>query len=146
MGYATGQDAFWGILKSYPTLRKGGGKRSMANAFKQFSIEKHHNAEVRYNGAVSFRTPERTTSVIPHIISTVPHQISPAKVTADLDILARDALLKWLGLGKRQKVHTSRVHLLVVWWGWRTHPVVAKVDSKLILDQFWDCILKQTGW
>lgn len=58
------------------------------------SIENNHNVEVRYNGAVSFRTPERTTSVIPHIISTVPHQISPAKVTADLDILARDALLK----------------------------------------------------
>ena len=111
-------EVFW---KSSHIQERGGGRGVWLTLSNNVSIENNHNVEVWYNGTVSFRTPERTTSVIPHIISTVPHQISPAKVTADLDILARDALLKWLGLGKRQKVQTSRrVHLLVVLWGWRT--------------------------
>lgn len=139
-------EGFWKLSH----IKEGGGRGAWLTLSNNDSIENNRNVEVWYNGTVSFRTPERTTSVI---LSHTPHHINGASPNfpSQGDGWFRHPSTRcpvevtWVGKAP-ESAHFKRSSLAGCFIGVKDHPVVAKVDSMLILDHFWDCILKQLVW
>lgn len=86
------------------------------------SIENNHNVEVRYNGTVSFRTPESHT---PHIKCASPNFPSQGDSGFRHPSTRCPVEVTWVGKAP-ESAHFKRSSLAGCFMGVKDHPVVAK--------------------